>query len=213
MVTSPRNPLADEGGALSVGVTMRTHDADDWTTSGRRADGGDGHSIGVSTGYNATPMRKLAFLAIVVGLGACESAPASGPSLENLQEVTVTVTHRSEWRVLWVEGTTDLPNGASLSYGVTHALARTAPPRQWPAPNLIDSGRVTVRDGQYWARVNTLNWPPGEVEILIQFPLPPQPPEVVARYGEFGEYLTGPNVTDLDGIKAVQVRDVFQHAP
>ncbi len=77
--------------------------------------------------------------------------------------------------------------------------------------NLIDSGRATVQNGQYWSRINTLNWPKGEVEIVVQFPLPPQPSEVVRRYGEFGEQLTGDNVTDFGGMKAVEVTHVFDH--
>jgi len=94
---------------------------------------------------------------------------------------------------------------------VTHSLALSAPAEDWPAANLIDSGRATVQDGQYWTRVNTLNWPTGEVEVLVQFPLPPQPPEILERFGEFGEHLVGDNVTDLGGMKAVEVTHLFEH--
>ena len=76
----------------------------------------------------------------------------------------------------------------------------SAPPAdEWPAANLISSGRAAVREGQYWARINTFNWPPGAVRVLVQFPLPPQPPEVDARYGPLGEYLAGDNVVALGG--------------
>ena len=70
-----------------------------------------------------------------------------------------------------------------------------------------------MQDGQYWAQINTLNWPRGEVRILVQFPVPPQPVSVVDRYGEFGERLTGDNVTDLDGMKVIEVEHAFEHTP
>lgn len=155
--------------------------------------------------------------AIAVGLlAACaqsdESSRADGAGRNGGTEpVMLSVEHRSEWRVLWVEGETDLPDGAYVNYRVTHDLARTTPVENWPAANLIESGRAVVQDGQYWARVNTLNWPSGPVRILVQFPLPPQPPAVVERYGEFGEQLTGANVTVLNGMKAIEVERAFDH--
>jgi len=114
---------------------------------------------------------------------------------------------------LWIEGETDLPDGAVVTYHVTHALARAASTEDWPARNLIEAGRATVQGGRYQARVNTLNWPPGEVEAMVQFPLPPQPPDVSARYGEFGEQLTGDNVSRMAGVKAVEVTHTFEHQP
>lgn len=160
--------------------------------------------------------RVLAALTWVTTAGGCGPGgpPISGSqsaSPEGSEAVLLTVTHRSEWRVLWIEGTTDLPDGAVVGYRVTHDLATTAPTEDWPSSNLIDFGRATVENGEYWARVNTLNWPPGQVRVVAQFPLPPQPASVVERYGEFGEHLRGDNVTDQDGIKAVQVEHVFDH--
>ena len=113
--------------------------------------------------------------------------------------------------MLWIEGETDLPDGAFVDYRVTHSVARSTSADEWPAANLIASGRANVREGQYWSRVNTQGWPAGEVEIVVQFPLPPQPGTVRMRYGEFGEHLTGDNVADFGGMKAVEVTYVFDH--
>ena len=149
-------------------------------------------------------------------LAACGQAGESGGGdsadrNDGTEPVMLSVEHRSEWRVLWVEGETDLPDGAYVNYRVTHDMARTAPVEDWPSANLIESGRAAVQGGRYWARVNTFNWPSGAVRILVQFPLPPQPPAVVERYGEFGEYLTGANVTVLNGLKAIEVERTFEH--
>ena len=155
------------------------------------------------------PVSLLALL--VTGCAAAGSGSGNDPTNLGTEAVLLTVETRSEWRVLWVEGETDLPDGALVNYSATHALARSTPPGDWPATNLIDSGRATVQGGHYWAKVNTINWPEGEVEVLVQFPLPPQPQEIDARYGEFGEYLTGKNVIDLGGMKAIEIEHSFQH--
>jgi len=155
----------------------------------------------------------MAPLLVLLAVGCALPDSGSGTDqVENGTEpVLLTVEPRPEWRVLWIEGDTDLPDGALVNYRATHELARSAPTEDWPATNLIDSGRASVQGGHYWARVNTLNWPAGEVQVLVQFPLPPQPPEVDVRYGEFGEHLTGENVTDLGGMKAIEVESRFEH--
>ena len=150
----------------------------------------------------------------VAGTACAPASEAEGPA--GVAEtgggtVQLSVSHRSEWRELWVEGTTDLPDGAHLNYQVTHELAETAPADEWPAANLMETGRAAVEQGQFWTRINTFNWPAGRVRILVQFPLPPQPPKVDARFGALGEHLSGDNVTNLGGMKAVEVEHVFDH--
>ena len=160
-------------------------------------------------------MYRLPIFLVTLFLTACSPADSNLPTSVETRNtpVNLQVSHRSEWRVLWIEGKTDLPDGAQINYRLTHEIAQTSPSEDWPAANLIESGRVTVREGQYWTRVNTLNWPRGEVEVILQFPLPPQPEEVVLRYGEFGEYLTGQHVIDLGGMQAVEVEYRLEHTP
>ena len=147
-----------------------------------------------------------------LGVGCTgKSSDGNITQIQSTETVELSISHRSEWRLLWLEGSTSLPDGAFVNYRVTHSMARIAPAEDWPAPNLIDSGRATVDSSQYWTRINTLNWPAGHVEVVVQFPLPPQPPEIMRRFGEFGEYLSGTNVTDLDGMKVVKVTYEFEH--
>ena len=161
---------------------------------------------------------RLSTIAVVIwltGLAGCAATGdgrfAGAQADDGSEPVALSVGHRSEWRVLWIEGETDLPDGAIVNYTVTHEATAETPSKEWPAANLTESGRATVQDGQFWARVNTLNWPGGQVRVLVQFPLPPQPPEVEARYGSFGERLIGANVTVLDGMKAVEVEHTLEH--
>ena len=148
-------------------------------------------------------------LALAIGLAA--GCGASGGAASGMEPVRLAVEHRSEWRQLWIEGSTDLPDGAYVDYQVAHEMSDTAPAEDWPATNLIDAGRATVREGHFWTRINTFNWPRGSVRIVVQFPLPPQPAEVEARYGAFGERLTGENVVAVAGAQVVEVEHVFDH--
>lgn len=160
---------------------------------------------------------RLVAAGVLAGAGAAcgPSGPADGasdaPAGAGSETVRLEVAHRSEWRQLWIEGSTDLPDGASVNYEVVHELAERAPADEWPAANLQSAGRAAIRDGQYWTRINTFNWPPGAVRVRVQFPLPPQPPEVEARYGALGERLTGDNVIELAGTRAIEVEHTFDH--
>ena len=67
-------------------------------------------------------------MTLIIPLMACGpltqscSEPESNSGSETVQ---LTIGHRSEWRELWLEGETNLPNGAYVNYRVTHDLART----------------------------------------------------------------------------------------
>ena len=150
------------------------------------------------------------FVAVAVAVG-CSEPEGATIDRDGSETVSLSLEHRSEWRQLWIQGTTDLPDGAFLNYSVTHELAASSPPDQWPATNLLESGRATVKDGQFWSTVNTLNWPNGNVRVLVQFPFPPQPSPIESQYGPLGEHLTGENVTTLAGMKAVEVEHQFEH--
>ncbi len=134
--------------------------------------------------------------------------PSGGSS--SGETVALAVNHRSRWRDLRIDGTTDLPDGAVVSYHVTHALAEELPPSEWPAQNLIDDGTAVVQASQYWTRLNTTYWPAGAVRVQVQFPVAPQPAAVRERYGEFGEHLTGDNVTILGASRVVTVEHTFE---
>ena len=164
-----------------------------------------------------TSMRLATLVALsgAVWVGGCgpstdgEAGSDDGPAGAETVAVALAVDHRARWRELRIEGTTDLPDGAVVTYQVTHALASELPPSEWPAQNLIADGTAVVQAGAYWAQLNTTYWPPGTVEVEVQFPIAPQPDTVRARYGEFGEQLAGDNVTSLGAFKVVTAEHTF----
>lgn len=165
--------------------------------------------------------RALAcFLAAAAPWGGCApvpagegaDAPAAGGN-GGAETVTLAVAHETRWRELRIEGATDLPDGAVVTWQITHALADAAPRSEWPAPNLIADGAAVVQDGVYWTRLNTTYWPPGRVEVRAQFPVAPQPDAVRRRYGRFGEHLAGDNVVSLGGSRIVTAEHAFDWAP
>lgn len=160
-------------------------------------------------------MRLVACITFAWGLGAggCGPAANNSPAAVDLateqETVVLEVDHRTRWRDLRLEGTTDLPDGAVVTYILTHALSSELPPSDWPAQNLIADGTAVVQTGRYWAQFNTTYWPPGKVDIQVQFPVAPQPDIVRARYGEFGERLAGQNVRSLGASNVVSTEHSF----
>ena len=145
---------------------------------------------------------------LMVSCAPDTGAPVAAPS--GTEPVVLEVGHDMRWRELRIEGKTDLPDGAVLSYRVTHAVTDEVPVNEWPARNLISDGTAVVQAGQYWASLNTTYWPRGQVRVRIEFPIAPQPDAVRQQYGEFGEQLAGDNVTTLGTSKVLSVEHAFE---
>lgn len=166
-----------------------------------------------------TARTVIGLLAAGAAWTGCVPAPA-GEGAENTvgsgnggtETVRLEVGHETRWRELRIEGATDLPDGAVVTYQVTHALANELPRSDWPAPNLVTDGTAVVQDGVYWARLNTTYWSPGRVDVLAQFPAAPQPEPVRQRYGPFGEHLAGDNVESFGDARVVTARHAFDWA-
>lgn len=163
------------------------------------------YNVGTMRHVGATTLLSLGFLA-----AACAPPGGTAPGAAGAGEtVALTVEPVKDWRDLRLEGSTDLPDGAVLSYSVIHALASELPPSEWPAKNLMSDGTAVVQDGRYRAELNATYWPAGAVRVRVQFPVAPQPAAIGTRYGEFGERLTGDNVTSLGGSQVVTVEQAL----
>jgi hypothetical protein len=121
---------------------------------------------------------------------------------------------------LLIRGTTDLPDDTWISYEVKHEnyekidfnLLKTDRQRFLrEVDTAFAEGDAPVAAGRYSAVIDISNWKPGSVEIWVAFQTvigkKKQPPAVVERYGQMGEYLQGSNVTKAGG-RAVSMNRV-----
>ena len=115
--------------------------------------------------------------------------------------------------VLRIEGTTDLRDGALLGYEIRHEYMDVDP--ETPMDMLFQEGTVTVADGRFAAEADISNFEPGEIEVWVAFQMSflnrdlQQPAPIIRQFGEHGELLEGPNVTDRgDDGKRVEVAEI-----
>jgi hypothetical protein len=105
---------------------------------------------------------------------------------------------RLEGRSLVVDGTTTLPDGAVLDYGVTLD--------DLTEPSI--SNVMTVQNGRFGFAEDLTGWPAGPASLGIGFGVgwgTQQPQSVVDRYGVSGERMTGPQVWNDSGDTMLEV--------
>jgi hypothetical protein len=128
---------------------------------------------------------------------------AGPPMPASVQPVHLTLNPSMQGSLLIVEGKTDLPNRTLLLYEVTEISA---------APR-TESGTMPVLDGRYARQVDITGWTADTILVWVGFQTllqgdERQPEEVIARFGEMGEFLSGDNVTEIDGLKRVEVSQI-----
>jgi len=100
-----------------------------------------------------------------------------------------------EWnqQILIIKGKTTLPDTAILSYEIGPADENTL-----AEEGIYASGIAVVKKGQYSTQLDTSLFPPGDIKVWVLFQLEStgriQPPEIVNRYGVYGQYLKGKHV-------------------
>ena len=158
-------------------------------------------------------MNKVPVLIVFGVLVLITCAPLkdnSEPAAPVGETVSLNLDARFEGDALKIEGATDLPDGALVGYEVSHEMAATVPYDQLPAENMQSRGTAPVASGTYTATVSIKNWPAGNVHVFVCFPTAgfpdaKQPDEVISRYGETGENLTGENVSQEGPFKRVEL--------
>lgn len=115
----------------------------------------------------------------------------------------VEVDAQANWdeRMLRVQGQATVPDGAVISWQVTHALH----------PSFCEDGVAEVADGRFAFTLDTSQWPRGGVELWVAFQTVPatgdrQPDAVFARYGRTGEHMTGDQVVDVGVLRRAELR-------
>jgi hypothetical protein len=145
----------------------------------------------------STGRRVAVAVAVVVGIGLLAYGAAITLGLARLPflqvSTSMTVTTLLEGRNLTINGTTTLPDGAEIECETWHDFD----------PGTYDAGGYTaVAAGAFTCAADLSGWPAGIVHSHVYFRPNDdgQPAEVIARYGQDGERLGGPNVfRDSDG--------------
>lgn len=127
---------------------------------------------------------------------------------QSLARVALTMTARLSQGMARIQGTTDLPNGTIIAYEVRHVdmIRRT----DLPVDKLFADGTSVVREGKYRSEVDLEGWPAGQIEVWVAFQTVMggkmrQPPDILKRFGEEGEFLSGPNVVQSGSLKRVEL--------
>lgn len=113
--------------------------------------------------------------------------------------VALTAEASREAGVLAVAGQATVPDGALVSWQVTHALH----------PSFREDGTAEVAGGRFTVTLDTSGWPPGELEVWLGFQTVPatgarQPDAVIARYGHKGERMVGDQVVDAGVLRRAE---------
>ena len=139
----------------------------------------------------------------MLAIVSCETPP---PTIE------LSMSAQRDGGVITITGATDLRDGALLGYELRHKDMNFDP--ETPIDMLFQEGRMTVADGQYGVTVDIRNFEPGEIEVWVAFQMDfinseiQQPNRIITQFGERGELLQGPNVTELrENGKRVEVTD------
>jgi hypothetical protein len=133
---------------------------------------------------------------------------AGPPTPESAQIVQLTLHPFVQNNLLMVEGTTDLPNRTLLLYEVREVST---------VPQIVN-GIMPVLDGRYARQVDLTGWHADTIAVWVGFETllggnEKQPEEVIERFGEMGEFLYGDNVTEINGLKRVEVSQTVQRLP
>jgi hypothetical protein len=110
--------------------------------------------------------------------------------------------------LLIIEGMTDLPARTLLLYEVSEV---SATPK-------VASGTMPVLERRYSRQVDITGWNADTLVVWVGFQTllngnEQQPDAVIEQFGERGEFLYGDNVTELNGLKRVEVSQTVQRLP
>jgi len=155
--------------------------------------------------WTAVLLLVIGMAGMVAGCGGSGTTPASSsattPASSSAEEqpaddtyVEFTLKAKRNGDTIKLSGTTNLPDGALLAYSL-----------EW-AQDLTE-GTLLVSDGRFEGSVSDV--PSGPVEAWVAFQTilgagKSQPQELIDRFGEMGENMTGPDVVTGGDLKRAE---------
>jgi len=160
-------------------------------------------------GFRSRRMKSRLILLLCIlttfWLVGCSGSPEAGNSTEaNDTSVSLQADAVREGNTVVISGTTDLPDGAYITY----VMRRDYGDEPWPADFYLVDGDMLVSSGKFEATLSDV--PEGKLEVWVAFQTIleteiRQPEEIINRFGEMGEKLTGPNVTEVGDARRVEI--------
>ena len=127
-----------------------------------------------------------------------KDVPTSGP---NVVHITLSPTINGD--AITIAGTTDLKDGAVLTWNLEHAQQKKD-----LMANLTEEGNTPVKGGKYTTTVKVNRWPKGKITVWVGFYsfLKTQPEWARTQYGAQGENLEGSHVKlQSEGMKTIEI--------
>jgi hypothetical protein len=127
-----------------------------------------------------------------------KDVPTSGP---NVVHITLSPTINGD--AITIAGTTDLKDGAVLTWNLEHAQQKKD-----LMANLTEEGSTPVKGGKYATTVKVNRWPKGKITVWVGFYsfLKTQPEWARTQYGAQGENLEGSHVKlQSEGMKTIEI--------
>lgn len=132
-----------------------------------------------------------------------------GVAASTVENIGLTLNTNISNNILRVSGNANLPDGALISYEVSHESwgTRIFSPAEMDVR--FADGTTEVRNGKYEFSVNVAQWPSGNIETWVAFQTilgttVKQPQEVIDLYGELGEKIPDASAVQSGSLKRVE---------
>jgi hypothetical protein len=145
---------------------------------------------------------------VVEDLETAVANATAAATLESAQTVELSLNPHILGNFLIIEGQTDLPNQTLLMYEASEVSSNPK----------VETGTLDILDGRYLRQVDIRGWHAGTIGVWVGFQtlLPngqKQSEAVIEKFGEMGEFLYGDNVTEINGLKRVEVTQTLEFVP
>lgn len=116
------------------------------------------------------------------------------PTNNQVGNINLTLDAQLNNDILQVFGTANLPDGALVSYEISHEKFSV---------DFFKEGTIEVQNGKYEFSINVKKWPSGNIKVWVGFQTilgaEKQPQKVIDSYGEMGEKIPDPSAIELGG--------------
>lgn len=138
-----------------------------------------------------------------------------GAVVSTVENIGLTLNTNLGNNILRVSGNANLPDGALISYEVSHESwgTRIFSPAEMDVR--FADGTTEVKSGKYEFSVNVAQWPSGNIETWVAFQTilgttVKQPQGVIELYGELGEKILDASAVQSGSLKRIELTSIVR---